>query len=175
MHQRIEDVAKEVIGIDVSAEAIGFLRAAGMSTVYLGDAEKLSAAPLRGAFDVVVAGELMEHLENPGCFLEGVRGVLTRGGSLLVTTANALSVLGAMRAMLGREIVHPEHTFYFSQRTLSELCSRYDFKCVEYGFYAPPTRSALKKAMRRPLESWWRHLSPWSAPGLVARYEGRTT
>lgn len=56
-----------------------------------GDAQDM---PFRSnTFDTVVAGEVIEHLENPEKFLKEARRVLKRGGILIMTTPNKKSLI----------------------------------------------------------------------------------
>jgi hypothetical protein len=69
IHGRIADVAERLVGVEVSEPQVGALRAEGFD-VRLGDAETFD---LGEGFDVIVAGELIEHLSNPGLFLDRAR------------------------------------------------------------------------------------------------------
>jgi len=62
-------------------------RYAGQSgfNVVVGDAETLD---MDGKYDYVVAGELIEHLLNPGAFLAAAKGWIAEGGTLIITTPN---------------------------------------------------------------------------------------
>ena len=41
-----------------------------------------------GTFDVIIAGELIEHLKNPGVFVEHCKSLLNNGGIFILTTPN---------------------------------------------------------------------------------------
>lgn len=57
-----------------------------------------------GHFDLVVAGEIIEHMTcDPMHLLLESRRVLSEGGALLVTTPNAGSVTSAAKALEGRD------------------------------------------------------------------------
>lgn len=55
------------------------------------------AAELGGPYDVVVAQEIIEHLENPRHFLRQCRALMAPGGVLLVTTPNIEDVYSRVR------------------------------------------------------------------------------
>jgi hypothetical protein len=69
---------------------------------------------------VVVIGEVIEHLDNPGAALRNLHGLLAPGGQL-VTVPNAFSLSGIARVLLGRETTHPEHATHHSFVTLQRL------------------------------------------------------
>jgi len=68
MHRLVVGVASSVVGVEL--DPVEAARAAALGfDVRQGDAENLS---LEERFDVVWAGELIEHLSCPGAFLDGV-------------------------------------------------------------------------------------------------------
>lgn len=62
LHRKTE---VEIVGIDILEEEIEKMRKEGYD-VHVGDAENIQFDEL---FDVVVAGEVIEHLNNPGKIL----------------------------------------------------------------------------------------------------------
>ena len=88
--------AKTVVGCDISHEAIEYARQAygaakssGLRVEY--NACDCLALPFQSArFDLVVAFEIIEHLENPEAFLQEMDRVLALGGILIVSTPNRL-------------------------------------------------------------------------------------
>src|SRR5579872_3744834 len=62
MHARLGRAAKSILGMDILERDCAKLRARGYDVV-AGDACTVS---LDRTFDVVVAGEIIEHVENPG-------------------------------------------------------------------------------------------------------------
>ena len=69
LHERIvEHVRGEVIGIDINKKEIEKMREEGFN-VHVENAEKIN---LDKNFNVVVAGEVIEHLSNPGISLNAL-------------------------------------------------------------------------------------------------------
>ena len=73
LHTAIGERSSELFGIDADEEGLDVLKANGFSDLYTGDLEHLDNSLLDRTFDVVVAGEVIEHLNNPGLFLDGVK------------------------------------------------------------------------------------------------------
>ncbi len=132
------------VGIDLDTESVERLVSGHKRTnVRTGDVEKLEdLAPAK--FDVVVAGEIVEHLNNPGLFLSSVSGVLDPDGLLIITTTNAYCLRRFLRVPFGYESIHPDHTYYFSHTTLRRLVEPFGFK-----LQAAPTRISLPD--KRPI------------------------
>ena len=61
-------------------------------------------------YDLVLAIEVLEHLENPWHFLREVRKLLTPGGILILTTPNVDSTLDRLIYLI------EGHSFYFGER-----------------------------------------------------------
>ncbi|MCB0323581.1 MAG: methyltransferase domain-containing protein [Bdellovibrionales bacterium] len=74
-------------------------------------------------FDTVVAGEIIEHLENPYQFLRDVRQVVRPGGQLVLSTPNPLGFPNVLCEILRirRFYYDPEHTYYFLPRWLERI------------------------------------------------------
>jgi len=89
LHQHLYEPADSVLGVDRDVEGVQKLQEAGYNVV-TGDAEVLD---IDGRYDYVVAGELIEHLSNPGNFLQAAKDRLSNGGHLILTTPKCL-VLG---------------------------------------------------------------------------------
>ncbi|MEV0618816.1 methyltransferase domain-containing protein [Nonomuraea sp. NPDC050404] len=94
---RLTDSRDRVTGVDVEEEAVAF--AAGQAAelpagvaaklAFLrGDGERLGFAD--GSFDAAVAGELLEHVADPGAVLTELHRVLAPGGTLLVSVPYGL-------------------------------------------------------------------------------------
>ena len=127
LHSKLTVAASACIGVDLDRDAVVMLKEKhGIENIIEGNAEKLGDLNI-GGFDVVVAGEIIEHLNNPGLLLESAKTVLRPGGKLLVTTTNAYCLRRFIRIPFGKESIHPDHTCYFSHRTLEALAMRYGY------------------------------------------------
>ena len=140
LHFELEKVAESLYGIDSDENAIEVLNAHGAKNIYRADLENLDALDLNEAFDVIVAGEMIEHLNNPGQFLFGIRRFMNAESRLLITTINAYCgmrfIWYGLRGKRGRaEPVHPDHVAYYSYSTLSLLLKRHQLNVERFLFY----------------------------------------
>jgi 2-polyprenyl-3-methyl-5-hydroxy-6-metoxy-1,4-benzoquinol methylase len=127
-HFRLEERARSCLGIDTQAAEIERWRAAGHEVV-LADAETFQ---IGRRFDVVVAADLIEHLSNPGMFLQTAWKHLNPSGRLCLVTPNALSLNNALKSLAGVKVrVNPDHTCWFDRVTLRQLLARYRFRIIE--------------------------------------------
>jgi len=101
----------------------------------LGTGDATEPLDLDAKFDVVVAGDLIEHLANFDGFFRNCRRLLKDGGRLVVTSGNpfyADTFLCAAHKKL--YVVNPEHTCWICPQTLVQLASRYRFALRDIRF-----------------------------------------
>jgi SAM-dependent methyltransferase len=83
----LAETARSVVGIDRSAEALAHARSAyALPNVEFVEGDLLALPFPYGAFDVVCAFEVIEHLDDQRAFLREVARVLGENGTLLVST-----------------------------------------------------------------------------------------
>ena len=84
--------------------------------------------------ELIVAGELLEHLSNPGICLDGLNGAYPNA-ELLITVPNAFSI-GAFRSVRkGIECCNRDHVAWFSHRTLRTLVERHRYSVSDFKWY----------------------------------------
>jgi SAM-dependent methyltransferase len=121
-----------VVGVDVDRSALEQAEARlRIETVWTDVEEELPFPD--NSFDVVVAGELLEHLADPGAVVAHVRRVLRPGGRFVGSVPNAFRLKSRLRYAAGR---HPEtdstHLQLFTSAALAALLG--DFDDVEIRF-----------------------------------------
>lgn len=169
LHAAIDAAAAELWGIDLDRTGLETLRAAGFTNLYEADIERLESVAITGRFDVIVAGEIVEHLTSPGAFLRQVPRLLAPGGRLLVTVPSAQSIRLVANALRRVEVVHPDHKAYFSPHTLTELLESSGLAVVDLRpYWAKPRRSPALHAAYDHVLYCTKLISPWLGEGLVA-------
>lgn len=110
----------EVLGLDVDREALAEAAKLGIETRWADVEQPLELED--GSFDVVVAGELLEHLRDPGATVAEARRVLCPGGTLVGSVPNAYRLKNRLRFLAGRPPEQdPTHLQLFSPASLSRL------------------------------------------------------
>ena len=161
LHGHLVKRAASVVGVDRLPAQVAALQSEGYRVV-VGDVCRLDLRHI-GPFDVVVAGELLEHVDEPGPFLDGIREHLSPGGRLILTTPHAYFALHVLEAWWC-DPVHrwnPEHVAWYEPFTLGDLLARHGFTVMEYVYM---TRSRKLRFALRTL-----HLPclPWLASTLL--------
>lgn len=150
LHHRLLQIAPDkVTGFDISLKNLQALQRTYPRSKFIhGDAEDLGRYFTSEKFDLIVAGEILEHLSNPGHFLQSCNEVLGENGVLLLTVPNVFGARRLVHNLLGTENYHPDHTFYFSENTLKTLASRHGLHISNSFYYASnPGNSIGKKAL----------------------------
>jgi len=122
-----------VTGADVDEVSLARARKFGIETVAMdlnGDWAELQGK----TFDVVVAGETLEHLFYPDRVAEKVARHLTAGGMFLGSVPNAFSLKNRVRLFLGQKkytpLHDPTHINHFNAAELEKLL-KHNFPAVE--------------------------------------------
>lgn len=152
LHAHLDRSAASLVGLDLDEPGVARAVEMGFAAhaVDCSDAEAVAAIGLEPA-EIVVAGEIIEHLDDSGSFLEGLHSLVEPGGRLVVTTPNASGLLNAGAAALaGYEVNHPDHVTLYSCFTLTNLLERHGWHTEQVNTYVPVLKefSALKGRMK---------------------------
>jgi 2-polyprenyl-3-methyl-5-hydroxy-6-metoxy-1,4-benzoquinol methylase len=111
----------QVTGVDIDQQALAqAARRLGIPTFWLNlNCEKLPFE--QGAFDVVVAGELLEHLADTALLVREARRVLAPEGAFVGSVPNSFHWRARLAYLQGRSIEDPTHLQRFSRSTLLKL------------------------------------------------------
>jgi 2-polyprenyl-3-methyl-5-hydroxy-6-metoxy-1,4-benzoquinol methylase len=135
LHQRMATFAGELVGLDLEAEAIVMMREAGIENLHLGNSEATLFESLHDTYDVIVAGEILEHVLNPGLFLNSIRSVCHRESIVIITTPNFAPIKRLPRLLWRNEVIHPDHVAYYSVSTLTRLLNLSHYQVEEWHTY----------------------------------------
>ncbi|MEB3192034.1 MAG: methyltransferase domain-containing protein [Snowella sp.] len=127
LHLKLKEVSASLMGLDINNEMIEWLsKNHQINNIQHGNIENPGDYPQED-FDVVVAGEVFEHLSNQGKALDAIRENIQSTTKLVITVPNAYSLKGFVRAMGKHEFIHPDHTLHHSPYTLKSLLERHGF------------------------------------------------
>ena len=121
LHGAIKSVANHIIGLDKRQPCdilIDF------------DNIKHEGPSLFG--DLAICGEVLEHLSNPGRFLDYLWRFKM---SIIFTVPNALSEIARRYANTGIESVNNDHVSWYSYHTMKVLLERHGFSNMEWYWY----------------------------------------
>lgn len=175
LHERLVRVS-QVTGIDVDGPALGLI-GARFPQARLQTLDVSVDVPVAEArrYALVIAGEVLEHVPDAGRFLRGCAALAAPGGRVCVTVPNACCPKLGLRAVLGRESVHPDHHVYYGPRTLERAL---DEAGLELRFLAtcfPPGAGRSGRLLVNPLLRGVHHLAHGPVgDGLIAVASARS-
>jgi 2-polyprenyl-3-methyl-5-hydroxy-6-metoxy-1,4-benzoquinol methylase len=163
LHARLSEVALECTGVDLDGDAIRELRDLKVFTnVIEGDVQKLSELPdSLGDYDLVIAGDIIEHISNPGLMLKGIHSFMKPGGRLIVSTPNAFGIASYIKYLRGSFREGAQHVLCFNPITLRQLLERNGFEIENaYSCYQSRAASLYGRTFRifRTLLEYFPHL-----------------
>lgn len=135
------DYADRVVGIELYFEACVEAGRRGLDIVR-GNADGPHLPFRDGAFDAVVAGEILEHVLDPDALLDEAARVLRPGGRLVLTTPNLACWYNRLLLPLGFQP-------YFTEVSLRHSVGKAkDFESGVTGHLMVSTRRALEALLR---------------------------
>lgn len=181
LHARLAAHAKELVGVDNDEETVEKARAEGYEA-YVADCQDPRSVEALGIqpADVVIAAEIIEHLDAPGRFLDALHHLVRPDGVLVLTTPNAYSPLNQVAGLVGLEMIDPDHVTLYSWYSLTNLLRQRGWAVSEFLAYHYAVRGrapSFQVIVTRSLLALQRGISRWRpalANGLifVARSEG---
>jgi hypothetical protein len=127
LHELIVEAAALAYGVDRDDAdgVIGF------------DLDDVSKADLPGSHispEVIVCGEVLEHLSNPGWFLTRLKKQYG-GVPTIITVPNAFTDIARGHLAKGVENVNRDHVAWYSFRTLKTLLARAGYTDFSFAWY----------------------------------------
>jgi 2-polyprenyl-3-methyl-5-hydroxy-6-metoxy-1,4-benzoquinol methylase len=154
LHQHICNVAKTCLGIDILEAEVTSLHDRGFNVV----AHDISMSALPLQFDVIVVGDVIEHLNNPASLFQHAAQMLTPKGRLVITTPNPWYANAILKNLFdGKPFTDSaDHVAWFDAGTLCELANRCGLVLDRYlGVKIEPSSSRCSR------------LFVWLAPFLI--------
>jgi predicted TPR repeat methyltransferase len=169
LHSRLLAVTESLWGVDISERGIKTLQGIGIPNLIVGDVEKLNTLTSlqNEKFDIILAGEILEHLNNPGLFLQSVKSLFFPETKMIITVPNSFRLNQFWYSLFGYEAVNPDHNYWFSQKTLSTLLEKNGYIIDEISVYQYSySRPTLKKILNLLVNSPFYRLNCFFTDGL---------
>ena len=127
LHMHLFNVSSHIVGVDYLQDEVEKINVNKLLNVICGDVTK--PLPINEQFDVIVAGDLIEHLSNFEGFFENVNRLLNDNGLLIITTPNPFYREEFFHSALKNKVlVNPEHTCWIDPKCLEQLANRFNLK-----------------------------------------------
>ncbi len=123
LHNHIVKISSYTLGVDYLEDAVNDLVKKGYNIVH-GDVNK--PLSIDRQFDVIVVGNLIEHLSNFEGLLSNINRLLKPDGVVLISTANPFYDEQYFFSAFNNDIIiNPEHTCWIDPVALDQLSRRF--------------------------------------------------
>jgi SAM-dependent methyltransferase len=151
LHLKITEVSDKCVGIDIDQESILWLAEHGVDNIELRDVHDLDQCAFEA--DVIVFGETIEHLANPGECLASLHRFMGDSAELIISTPNCLGLWLVTQSLRNFEKIHDDHLIGFTPGLLAQILQRHGFEIAQFYFtFLPGSRSYWWQWL-------WRHLA----------------
>lgn len=167
LHEVLTAVGVDCLGVDIDSTAVDEVtRKTGMNNIIVGDVTCVGLDRIdQGSWDIVVFGEIIEHIGNPVSFLRDFNDCYgEKVNYIVVTVPNARSLRSIANSLLGVERINTDHRFEFTPYTLMKVL--YDAGYVTKDFVI--THNKSQSRIRSYLKTAVLRLLPLCGDGLVA-------
>jgi SAM-dependent methyltransferase len=123
LHGNLRKHASRCLGVDVLAPEVASLRERGFNVVCADITQK----PLEERFDVIIGGEVLEHLDLPGKFMESCAAMLSADGRLAISAPNPWHANAILKNCFGAAMFvdSADHVAWYEPSVLYELGQRH--------------------------------------------------
>jgi SAM-dependent methyltransferase len=123
LHGNLRKHAARCLGVDVLEPEVARLRERGFNVV----CADITRQPLDERFDVIIGGEVLEHLDLPGKFMESCAAMLSPGGRLAISAPNPWHANAIMKNCFGSVtfVDSADHVAWYEPSVLYELGQRH--------------------------------------------------
>lgn len=173
LHARLFSAASRVIGFDNSplVPDSGITTSSNASIVNRNIFDAPALVAEFGKPDIIVAGELIEHLPDTSQLLRSLCAANLDGCELIVSTPNACSAYNFALGLAGRESTHQDHLQIYSYKTLATLfrrCGIKDFDLIPYHARFHEMMEKSRQPMKLAVTSFQTavNIAEWAAPML---------
>jgi 2-polyprenyl-3-methyl-5-hydroxy-6-metoxy-1,4-benzoquinol methylase len=138
LHDHLRTAAAYCLGVDILDVDVEQLRRKGYNAQVFDVTARQS---LGQRFDLITAGEVIEHLGEPEQLFAFARQHLTPGGQLMLSTPNPYYLTRVIQFLRARDHESVDHTAIYFPSAVAELAERAGLRLEEYRGVQVPIRS----------------------------------
>jgi len=131
-HNHLSKRAASVTGIDINTEGIEAMKAEG----YQAQVADVTELEIDSKFEVIFAGEVIEHISNFDGFFRSISNHLKKDGVLIITTPNVMAIHYQLNYLINDSAPNSNHTGWFDEHTLDQLMNRFGFTTSDVHYIA---------------------------------------
>ena len=141
LHDKLTAVSRSCIGFDINKKAVDYInKDLGISNVFYEDiTEERSNKIIDSKWDIMIIGEILEHVSNPVEFLRKLKNMYEGYiEKFVITIPNALRLENYFFSQEGYELINSDHKYWFTPYTICKIVHEADLVveeiCMTTGF-----------------------------------------
>ena len=147
LHTKLKQHTTDLLGVDTDVESVELYKQ------LTNDEQVLAISPVElnneqlQQYDIILIGEVLEHLPDPVAMIEQLYPKMKGGQLLMITVPNHVSFDSMAGALYETESIHPDHHWYFSPYTLLRKFPEKKWEQVlfSYGLYGNHQPNFIQK------------------------------
>ncbi len=155
LHERLCRASRACLGVDILSAECDHLRERGYNVL----CADITREALPETFDLIVCGETLEHVDQPGRLFDNISRMLDEHGKLALTTPNPWYLNVVLRNALDGVPFSDsaDHVAWYDPGTLCELAGRHNLQLTRFsGVAVDFARTSLGKLVFRCHPMWVR-------------------
>jgi 2-polyprenyl-3-methyl-5-hydroxy-6-metoxy-1,4-benzoquinol methylase len=142
LHGHLRKHAAHCLGVDVLEEEVKHLRELGYNVIFA----DIAKSPLSEKFDVIVCGEVLEHVDAPGMFMKNCASMLNSSGRLVISVPNPWYINVIVKNAFTKYpfVDSADHVGWYDSSTLFELGERYGLRLERFSGIAVHRPKSLR-------------------------------
>ncbi|MDA3838339.1 MAG: methyltransferase domain-containing protein [Candidatus Delongbacteria bacterium] len=152
LHKKLSEASTKCVGIDINKDGINFLKKELKYTnVHYMDIlnSEIPIQIIQEKWDVMILGEILEHIDNPVQFLTKLREKFYKYVEyLVITVPNAFRFNNFLSSLKHFEHINSDHRYWFTPYTLSKICTLSNYKVDSFDMienFKTPTSKFVKR------------------------------
>ena len=145
LHGKLKKEAKSCIGVDILEQEVKLLQAKGYD-IRVHDVTK---EPLKQKFDLIICGEVLEHLNTPGDLVKNAAKMLRDSGKLVISIPNPWYMNVIFKNIFNENLYldNADHVSWFDPYTLCELGQRHGLVLDSFAGVAVNSKTNLRTSI----------------------------
>lgn len=132
LHRALAHTASSLVGVDYSLPGIAALTTEGYTVHHFDVTNAGLEDSVGNDYEIVIAGEIVEHLLDLGNFFANLRSVVKADGSIYLSTPNPHYLYFASQAVRARYVDNVDHVIYLWPSGIAEIADRTGLQLMAY-------------------------------------------
>lgn len=172
LHHRLGLAARDLVAIDIDQDSITYAARHGVQ-IKFADAQVFKSEQ---PFDLIVMSDVIEHLNAVVPTIANLAGLLTPGGTLVITTPNPTHFGVVLRSWLGGQAsIFSDHTAAFMPEHIQVVANRLGLRLTKVSFFTHLDRRSGGMALKSLVSRAAGWLMPRSHGSVMVHVQRKTS